>query len=73
MTHLITLTDEYTRVPTLTRTTGDYDRYKEWFALVPGFNAYDAAKWAQRVCRGLNGDRQALTQLDAAGFSLKVY
>ena len=33
MTHLINLTDEYTRVPTLTRITGDYDRYKEWFAL----------------------------------------
>ena len=72
MTHLITLTDECTRVPTLTRITGDYDRYKEWFALVPGFNAYDAAKWAQRVCRGLHGDREALTQLNAAGFSLKV-
>ena len=73
MTHLITLTDEYTRVPTLTRTTGNYDRYKEWFAHVPGFNAYDAAKWAQRVCRGLHGDRVALKQLDAAGFSLRVY
>lgn len=73
MTHLITLTDEYTRAPQLTRIAGDYDRYKEWFALVPGFNAYDAAKWAQRVMRALHGDRQALTQLDAAGFSLKVY
>lgn len=70
---MIKLTDEYTRVPTLTSITGDYDRYKEWFALVPGFNAYDAAKWAQRVMRGLNGDREALSQLDAAGFSLKVY
>lgn len=73
MTHLINLTDEYTRVPTLTRTAGDYNSYKEWFALVPGFNAYDAAKWAQRVMRGLNGDREALSQLDAAGFSLRVY
>lgn len=73
MTHLIALTDEYTRVPTLTRITGDYDRYKEWFALVPGFNAYDAAKWAQRACRGLNGDRTALSQLEAAGFTLTVY
>ena len=72
MTHLITLTDEYTRMPQLTRITGDYDRYKEWFAHVPGFNAYDAAKWAQRVCRGLHGDRTALTQLDAAGFSLTI-
>lgn len=73
MTHLITLTDEYTRMPQLTRIAGDYDRYKEWFALVPGFNAYDAAKWAQRVCRGLNGDRVALSQLEDAGFSLTVY
>ena len=72
MTHLINLTDEYTRVPTLTRTTGDYNRYKEWFNLVPGFNTYDAAKWAQRVMRGLNGDRTALTQLENAGFNLTV-
>lgn len=73
MTHLINLTDEYTRVPTLTRIAGDYDRYKEWFALVPGFNAYDAAKWAQRVMRGLSGDRKALSQLEDAGFTLTVY
>lgn len=73
MTHLINLSDEYTRVPTLTRIAGDYDRYKEWFALVPGFNAYDAAKWAQRVCRGLHGDREALRQLEDAGFALTVY
>lgn len=73
MTHLINLTDEYTHVPTLTHTTGDYDHYKEWFALVPGFNAYDAAKWAQRTMRGLNGDRQALNQLEDAGFSLTVH
>lgn len=68
----LTLTDEYTRVPALTRTTGDYDRYKEWFAHVPGFNAYDAAKWAQRTMRGLHGDRQALKQLEDAGFALTV-
>lgn len=73
MTHQVSLTDEYTHVPTLTSITGDYDRYKEWFALVPGFNAYDVAKWAQRVCRGLNGDRTALTQLEDAGFALTVY
>ena len=72
MTHLITLTDEYTRMPQLTRIAGDYDRYKEWFTLVPGFNAYDAAKWAQRVCRGLHGDRTALSQLANAGFALMV-
>ena len=73
MTHLINLTDEYTRVPTLTRIAGDYDRYKEWFALVPGFNAYDAAKWAQRTMRALHGDRTALSQLEDAGFALTVY
>lgn len=72
MTHLLTLTDEYTRTPQLTRIAGDYDRYKEWFALVPGFNIYDAAKWAQRVMRGLNGDRVALRQLEDAGFSLRI-
>lgn len=72
MTHQVNLTDEYTHVPTLTHTTSDYNRYKEWFALVPGFNAYDAAKWAQRVCRGLNGDRVALTQLENAGFKLTI-
>lgn len=69
---MINLTDEYTHVPTLTHIASDYDLYKEWFARVPGFNAYDAAKWAQRVCRGLHGDRQALTQLENAGFVLTV-
>lgn len=73
MTHQVNLTDEYTHVPTLTHNTGDYNRYKEWFALVPGFNAYDAAKWAQRVMRGLNGDRTALTQLENAGFALTIH
>lgn len=72
MTHLINLTDEYTHTPTLTRIDSDYNRFKEWFTLVPGFNTYDAAKWAQRVCRGLNGDRTALTQLENAGFTLTV-
>lgn len=71
--HLITLTDTCTPMPQLTRMNGDYNRFKEWFALVPGFNAYDAAKWAQRTMRGLNGDRTALTQLEAAGFTLTVY
>lgn len=69
---MINLTDEYTHVPTLTSTTSDYNHYKEWFTQVPGFNAYDAAKWAQRVCRGLNGDRQALNQLENAGFTLTI-
>lgn len=73
MTHLINLTDEYTHTPTLTRITGDYDRYKEWFTHVPGFSAYDAAKWAQRTMRALHGDREALNQLEDAGFALTVY
>lgn len=73
MMHLITLTDTCTRMPKLTRMNGDYNRFKEWFALVPGFNAYDAAKWAQRTMRALHGDRTALTQLDNAGFTLTVY
>ena len=69
---MITLTDTYTGTPTLTRMDSDYNCFKKWFALVPGFNAYDAAKWAQRTMRGLNGDRTALTQLDNAGFALTV-
>lgn len=69
---MITLTDEYTHTPQLPHTTGDYNTYKEWFARIPGFNAYDAAKWAQRVMRGLHGDRTALTQLENAGFTLTV-
>ena len=46
---------------------------KSWFAATPGFDAYDAAKWAQRFERAIHGDRVALTQLDAAGFALTVY
>lgn len=45
---------------------------KPWFALVPGFDAYDAAKWTQRLVRAIHGDRQALAQLDRAGFALAV-
>lgn len=45
---------------------------KPWFAATPGFDAYDAAKWAQRLERAIHGDRTALSQLDAAGFSLTV-
>lgn len=51
----------------------DYAALKGWFALTPGFTAYDAAKWAQRAERAAHGDRTALTQLDAAGFYLTVH
>lgn len=69
---MITLTDTCTPMTPLTCKHGDYTRFKAWFALVPGFTAYDAAKWAQRAMRGLNGDRTALTQLESAGFTITV-
>ena len=46
---------------------------KAWFAATPGFDAYDAAKWAQRLERAIHGDRTALTQLEDAGFALTVH
>lgn len=45
---------------------------KPWFATTPGFDAYDAAKWTQRLERAIHGDRTALTQLEDAGFSLQI-
>lgn len=45
---------------------------KPWFAATPGFDAYDAAKWTQRLERAIHGDRTALSQLANAGFDLKV-
>lgn len=45
---------------------------KPWFATTPGFDAYDAAKWTQRLERAIHGDRVALSQLENAGFSLQV-
>lgn len=45
---------------------------KAWFASTPGFTAYDAAKWTQRTERAVHGDREALVQLDRAGFALTV-
>jgi len=45
---------------------------RPWFSATPGFDAYDAAKWTQRLERAIHGDRQALTQLDRAGFALTV-
>nr|DAE74620.1 MAG TPA: hypothetical protein [Bacteriophage sp.] len=44
-----------------------------WFASTPGFDAYDAAKWTQRTVRAVHGDREALAQLDRAGFALTVF
>ena len=45
---------------------------RPWFASTPGFTAYDAAKWTQRAERAVHGDREALTQLTNAGFSLTI-
>lgn len=45
---------------------------KAWFAATPGFDAYDAAKWAQRLERAIHGDRVALNQLNDAGFALTI-
>ena len=45
---------------------------RPWFASTPGFTAYDAAKWTQRAERAVHGDREALAQLDRAGFALTV-
>ncbi len=68
-----TLTDTLTAATTLTFSVADYALFKAWYRDIQGFDAYDAAKWAQRTERACHGDRQALTQLDAAGFSLRVY
>ena len=45
---------------------------RPWFASTPGFTAYDAAKWTQRLERAVHGDREALEQLDRAGFALTI-
>ena len=45
---------------------------RPWFASTPGFDAYDAAKWTQRLVRAVHGDREALARLDRAGFALTV-
>ena len=69
---MLTLTDTLTHLPTLAILLPCYEALKEYFAHVPGFNAYDAAKWAQITERACYGDRAALARLDAAGFSLMV-
>lgn len=69
----LTISDELTPCPrTSPILVADYDCLKAWLTLTPGFTAYDAAKWAQRLERAIHGDRVALAQLDRAGFSLMV-
>lgn len=70
---MLMLSDPTTnRLPVLPLPFPDYGCLKHFFAHVPGFTAYDAAKWAQITERAAHGDRQALARLDAAGFSLMV-
>lgn len=70
---MLMLSDPTTnRLPVLPLPFPDYGCLKHFFSHVPGFTAYDAAKWAQITERAVHGDRQALARLDAAGFSLMV-
>lgn len=70
---MLMLSDPTTNLlPVLPLPFPDYGCLKHYFAHVPGFNAYDAAKWAQITERAAYGDRQALARLDAAGFALMV-
>lgn len=70
---MLMLSDPTTnRLPVLPLPFPDYECLKHYFAHVPGFNAYDAAKWAQITKAACHGDRQALARLDAAGFALMV-
>ena len=68
----LTLTDTLTTATTLTFFVADYELFKAWYRDIKGFDAFDAAKWAQRTERACHGDRTALTQLTNAGFSLQV-
>lgn len=73
LTHYLTISDTLTSSPRTSPVfVADYAALRAWFALTPGFTAYDAAKWAQRAQHACHGDRQAIAQLDAAGFSLTV-
>lgn len=70
---MLMLSDPTTsRLPVLPLLFPDYGCLKYFFSHVPGFSAYDAAKWSQITERAVHGDRQALARLDAAGFSLMV-
>lgn len=70
---MLMLSDPTTnRLPVLPLAFPDYGCLKHFFSHVPGFSAYDAARWAQIAERACYGERQALARLDAAGFSLMV-
>ena len=69
---LLTDTAVPTHQPTVVPADATQLTAKPWFAATPGFDAYDAAKWAQRLERAIHGDRTALTQLANAGFDLTV-
>lgn len=69
---LLTDTAVSTHLPTVIPADATQLIAKPWFAATPGFDAYDAAKWAQRLERAIHGDRTALTQLANAGFDLRV-
>ena len=68
----LTLTDTLTAATTLTFSVADYALFKAWYRNIKGFDAYDAAKWAQRTERACHGDRTALSQLEDAGFNLQI-
>lgn len=68
----LTLTDTLTAATTLTFFVADYALFKMWYRDIEGFDAFDAAKWAQRTERACHGDRTALSQLEDAGFSLQI-
>lgn len=69
---ILTDTAVPTHLPTVILADALHACAKPWFAATPGFDAYDAAKWTQRTERAIHGDRTALSQLEAAGFSLQV-
>lgn len=69
---LLTDTAVPTHLPTVIMTDCMQACAKPWFAATPGFDAYDAAKWTQRLERAIHGDHTALTQLANAGFDLRV-
>ena len=69
---LLTDTAVPTHLPTVIPADATQLIAKPWFAATPGFNAYDAAKWTQRLERAIHGDRVALTQLNNAGFDLRI-
>ena len=69
---LLTDTAVTTHLPTIIMADCLQASAKPWLAATPGFDAYDTAKWTQRLERAIHGDRQALSQLEDAGFTLTV-